>query len=74
MPQFELEDVGPERVTGLHRGRSAEEAILRALDRQPGTPLAVADEEDLHGWREVTIDGAPAGRVRTHQRMRFRRD
>lgn len=74
MPQFELDSVGSDRVSGLFRGRTAEEAVLRALERQPGAPLAVAAAEDVQGWREVLLDDAPAGRVRLHQRMRFRRD
>jgi hypothetical protein len=73
MPQFEL-DLSQPPLTGLFRGRTVEEAVQRAANLPPETPLAVAPEEDVHGWRDVQIGNAPAGRVRAHQRMRFRRD
>lgn len=74
MPQYELEDVGPASFTGRQRGRSPEEAVRQAADLPDDAPLEVEPEADLQGWQAVRIDGAPSGRVRLHQRMRFRRD
>lgn len=74
MPQFEFESVVPAAESGLHRGRSPEDAVRRAARADDTADVQVADDEDLHGWREVRIDGIPAGRLRLHQRMRFRRD
>lgn len=74
MPQYELDAVGPNAVCGRVRGRTPEEAVRRAAAVPAETPVYVEDEADLHGWRAVQIDGAPAGRVRLHQRMQFRRD
>jgi hypothetical protein len=74
MPQFELDHVGRDGLSGLFRGRGPEEAVRRATGITEDAPIRVEDEPDLQGWREVYIDGQPAGRVRLHQRMRFRRD
>ena len=74
MPQYELDDVGPETVSGLYRGRSPEEAVRRATALAPEAAVDVGSEADLQGWQAVHIDGEPAGRVRLHQRMQFRRD
>jgi len=74
MPQFELDAVGPESVSGLFRGRTPEEAIRRAGGVDDEVPVVVVSEEDVQGWQQVEIDSTPAGRVRLHQRMRFRRD
>lgn len=74
MPQFEVEASWPESVSGLFRGRTPAEAFRRALDLPETTPLDIAEEADLHGWRAVEVDDRPAGRIRAHQRMRFRRD
>jgi hypothetical protein len=74
MPQYELDAVGPARFSGLQRGRTPEEAVrLAGGVPDPGT-LVVAPEADREGWQAVTVDGQPSGRVRLHQRMRFRRD
>lgn len=71
MPQFELDRVGPDAVTGLHRGRDASDAVRRAARAD----AEVSDDADDAGWRGVTVGGAPSGRVRDHAaRMRFRRD
>ncbi len=72
MPQFELDGVGPARTSGLRRARDAEDAVRRAVG--VGVAAVVEAEEDVQGWRTVQIGGEPAGRVRVHQRMRFRRD
>lgn len=74
MPQFELEEVGEGRVSGLRRGRTAEDAVRRAIGPHQDAVVGVAADEDLQGWQEVTLDGRPSGRIRLHQRMRFRRD
>lgn len=71
MPQFELE-----REEGLIqvRGRSIEDALLRALQVAETASVVIDPTSDLHGWRRVSIDGEPAGRIRPFHRMRFRRD
>lgn len=74
MPQFELENVGPVQYSGLMRARSAEDAIARSSQIGPEMDLEISSETDVKGWRVVMIDGAESGRVRLHQRMKFRRD
>ena len=74
MPQFELENVGPSTFSGLVRGRTAEEAVRRGASIRADAALTVTSEADLQGWQEVVMDGEVYGRVRLHQRMRFRRD
>ena len=74
MPQYELDQVGPDGFSGRTRGRTAEEAVRRALDLPTDAEVDVSDAADLKGWQAVRIDGAAAGRVRLHQRMQFRRD
>ena len=74
MPQYELEDVGPGAFSGRTRGRTPAEAVRRAAALPDAADVTVDEEADLHGWQAVHIDGEPAGRVRLHQRMQFRRD
>ena len=74
MPQYELDAVGPRNVFACVRGRTPEEAIRRAVEVAEGAAVEVEGEADLHGWQTVRIDGEASGRVRLHQRMRFRRD
>ena len=74
MPQFELENVGPSQFSGLVRGRTTVDAIGRRAEIPEEANLQVASESDLQGWQEVVVDGEASGRVRLHQRMRFRRD
>ncbi len=74
MPQYELDAVGPARFTGLQRGRTPEEAVRRAGGVPDDQSLLIEPEADVQGWQAVLVDGAPSGRVRPHQRMRFRRD
>jgi hypothetical protein len=74
MPQYELDAVGPARYSGLQRGRTPEEAVRTAGAVPDTSTLVIGAEEGPEGWCPVTVDGTPAGRVRPHQRMRFRRD
>lgn len=74
MPQFELENVGPGKFSGLVRGRTAEEAAQCGAKLSDGAALRVSSESDVLGWQEVVLNGVTSGRVRLHQRMRFRRD
>ena len=68
MPQYEVETApGESRVL---RARSAEDAAARAGI----AGASVSPRADVQGWREVTASGEAAGRVREHNRMRFRRD
>jgi hypothetical protein len=73
MPQFELE-MRETLHSGLVRGRDLEDAVRRALELGPAAPVALGDPDGAAAWREIVIGGAPAGRGRPHQRMRFRRD
>ena len=68
MPQYEIEIVGsePRRL----RARSPEDAAVRAGVESP----RLGPEADVAGWREVLSKGVAVGRVREHNRMRFRRD
>ena len=74
MPQFELDNVGPSTFSGLVRGRTAEEVVRLGADILEEATVRVAAETDVQGWKEVQVDGEASGRVRLHQRMRFRRD
>jgi hypothetical protein len=74
MPQYELDNVGPDGFSGRTRGRTPEEAVRRALGLAAEMDVVVSDDADLKGWQTVRIDGEEAGRVRPHQRMQFRRD
>lgn len=74
MPQYELEGVGPARFTGLERGRTAEDAARRAGTIPDDQPVEVGEPEGPQSWQAVAVGGVPAGRLRLHQRMRFRRD
>ena len=73
MPQFETEppEGSPPRVL---RATDAADAVRRALSLPPETPVAIGDPSPRDAWAEVTAAGEPAGRVRPHARMRFRRD
>lgn len=76
MPQYELalsvSSSGP--IDGLHRARSAEEAVRRGMRLDDGVDIDINEEADVQGWQAVAVGGEPVGRVRLHQRMRFRRD
>ena len=68
MPQYEIETAAGE--SQIVRARDESDACRRAgID-----DAVVAPEADVQGWRAVTATGDPAGRVREHNRMRFRRD
>lgn len=68
MPQFEFET--PDGTRRLLRARDPEDAARRAGVESPH----LGAEVDVAGWREVLTGEETAGRVREHQRMRFRRD
>jgi len=78
MPQFELEDVrsgkGIERVRAL----TAEDAARQWLGTSDDAVVELVKPnvamEALEGWRTILVAGAVRGRIRPHQRMRFRRD
>ncbi len=68
MPQYELEHASGE--SRILRARSVEDAAARAgMDG-----ASVAPEADVQGWREITAASEVVGKVREHNRMRFRRD
>ncbi len=72
MPQFETERPGAPAET--LRARDAADAVRRAANLPADAAVAVAAPAGPDGWCEATWNGAPAGRVRPHARMRFRRD
>lgn len=75
VPQFEYAPAGHE--PHHLRGRTAEDAVRRAVGVPADRTVTLtpsADRAGLEGWLDVEIDGVPAGRVRPHNRMRFRRD
>ncbi len=73
MPQFELVPAG--HPPAFVRARSPEDAVRRHLGGAVGPAgLALGDAEAGTGWQEVSLDGEPWGRLRTRDRMRFRRD
>ena len=78
LPQFDLRDPKADSADKLIRARSGEEAVRLWLDlphdidvtlRTPEAPM-----EALEGWKAVFVDDVYRGRIRPHQRMRFRRD
>ncbi len=72
MPQFETERPGaPAEVL---RARDAADAVRRAASLLDDAVVDVADPSGPDGWCDATANGTPAGRVRPHARMRFRRD
>ena len=79
MPQFELDvtsaaagsaDAAPRLV----RGRSAEDAVRRALALEGAAVVEVGEAAQGSGWSALHVDGEARGRVRPRDRMRFRRD
>ena len=68
MPQFEIEPAG--QPARLVRARSAAEAVEQDGEQD----VEVGEAAPGTGWRAVTCAGAPWGRVRARDRMRFRRD
>lgn len=77
MPVFELKDPDGTEV-GRVRARYPEEAVREWLglpdEAEVSVDEATAAMEVLEGWRVITVGGEDRGRIRLHQRMRFRRD
>lgn len=71
MPQFELDTDGAARLV---RGRSADDAVRRALALPEAARVEFGEPEGGTQWAELRVDGAPRGRLRPRDRMRFRRD
>ena len=72
MPQFETERPG--KSAAVVRAADLEDAVRRAFGVPAGTVVVVGPPSPRDAWAPVVVDGAPAGRVRPHARMRFRRD
>lgn len=72
MPQFETERPGA--PVAVVRALDPADAVRRAhgLPSEARVDIGAASARDA--WAAVTVDGAAAGRVRPHARMRFRRD
>lgn len=68
MPQYDTETASGESRT--LRARSMDDAVQRA----GWEDACIAPEADVQGWHEITASGEVVGRVREHNRMRFRRD
>lgn len=71
VPQFETAPLNGPAV--FVRARSAEGAVADVAGRG-AEAVRLGDAEAGSGWREASVDGAPWGRVRPRDRMRFRRD
>lgn len=67
MPKYEIET-----ATSVQTLRARDEAD--ACRRAGIEGADIAPEADVQGWREVLASGEVVGRVREHNRMRFRRD
>lgn len=77
MPQFELKQSHPGNRQVVLRGRTPEDAVRRFTDAPPDATIELQPEtgpDHLAGWQRFLVNGQPAGRVRPHHRMRFRRD
>jgi hypothetical protein len=78
MPQFEIKDSSSTEEIKRIRARTAEEAVRAWYQLSPDTMVSLEREEDqmdeLEGWRIIRVHGHMKGRIRAHQRMRFRRD
>ncbi|HEX9950364.1 MAG TPA: hypothetical protein VGB53_01225 [Rubricoccaceae bacterium] len=72
MPQFETERPGAPNQTV--RARDAADAVRRAAEVPDTAQVDIGPPTGPDGWADATIDGTPAGRVRPHARMKFRRD
>lgn len=73
MPQFETEPPGGGPPVVL-RATDAQDAVRRARSLPPEAPVEIGVPSLRDAWAEATSQGTPAGRVRPHARMRFRRD
>jgi hypothetical protein len=71
MPHFEVQPA--DQPSAFVRAKSDEDAVTRHLGASAGE-VDLGDAEAGSGWRAVVVDGASWGRVRTRDRMRFRRD
>ncbi|HEX8299592.1 MAG TPA: hypothetical protein VF594_10580 [Rubricoccaceae bacterium] len=72
MPQFETER--PDAPAQTVRARDAVDAVRRAAALPDAAHVMIGTPAGPEGWADVTVDGVPAGRVRPHARMKFRRD
>ncbi|MEM1057264.1 MAG: hypothetical protein AAGI52_17230 [Bacteroidota bacterium] len=72
MPQYEVET--PDGDLQRLRAKTPEDAARRAVLVDTSDQVALAPEADVQGWRTITLEGQEVGRVRVHNRMRFRRD
>ena len=72
MPQFETER--PSAPAQTVRARDAADAVRRAAALPDTAQVEIGQPTGPDGWADATADGAPAGRVRPHHRMKFRRD
>ena len=69
MPSFEIEPRG--EAARRVRGRSPADALARVTGRDDAE---VSEPEAGLGWCDVRVGGELWGRVRSMDRMRFRRD
>jgi hypothetical protein len=77
MPQFELIEEGRTGRRARVRARSLEDAarsFFRIRDDLELRLEALDDLSGLGGWMYVYVDEHRYGRIRNHDRMRFRRD
>jgi len=78
MPQFELQQSTSNDNIDRIRARDPESAIREWLgladDEEVTLEKGQSAMEQLEGWQVIRVGGVVKGRVRPHQRMRFRRD
>ncbi len=78
MPQFEIEDIANLKGIDRVRALSTEHAVRQWLNLPDDVPVELGRPdsamEQLEGWQTIRVEGVEKGRVRPHQRMRFRRD
>ncbi len=72
MPQFETERPGA--PAAVVRAQDPADAVRRTQGLSPEVRIEIGEASPRDAWAAVTVDGAAAGRVRPHARMRFRRD
>ena len=75
MPQFEVQHGA--RAAVFVRARGPEDAVAKTVGASGPDESGAVDvgpPAPGTGWRPVTVDGEPWGRVRARDRMRFRRD
>lgn len=72
MPQFEIQRAS-DAEPNVIRARNREQAILAWYEVSDVNVIVFQTEDCLTGWASFSV-GGETGRIRTYQRMKFRRD